>query len=259
MPEQLKRELVALWERLRPRLRRAAVSLRVGVRWVWSLARPPLLFAVQVLAALIVLFEEWGWKPLSEALAWLARFRPWAAIELWIAGLPAYGALVVFALPTTLLLPLKFVAVWLLANGFFWSASALFIAAKLASTALIARIFTLTKPALMRIGWFARAYNIFTPWKEALFATIRASWAWRYGRMVKTHVRLEAKQAWARMKPRLESEWARWKPWLDKTWRALYLRARLWGAGLRQRMAIEARRVRIAVQRLWSRLGGGRA
>ena len=59
------------------------------------------------------------------------------------------------------------------------------IAAKFASTALIARIFLLTKPALMQIPWFAYAYGVFVPWQEALFARIRASWPWRYGRILK--------------------------------------------------------------------------
>ncbi|MEZ5899438.1 MAG: hypothetical protein R3D51_08085 [Hyphomicrobiaceae bacterium] len=181
--------VVALW------------SLREILRTAWSIVRAPLIQALQVLAALIVLFEEWGWRPLSELLSRLARFAPIAAVERWIAGLPPYGALIVFALPTTLLLPLKFVAVWLLANGKYWTATGLFAGAKVASTAFIARIFILTKPALMQLSWFARAYNWFVPWKDALFEQIRASWIWRYGRMVKTRVRLEIKRAWLRWRP----------------------------------------------------------
>ncbi len=179
----------------------AAWTLREIARTAWSLARGPIVFALQVAAALIVLFEEWGWKPLSEALGRLAKFAPIALIERWIAGLPPYAALLVFALPTTLLLPLKFVAVWLLTNGHVTAATGLFLAAKLASTAFIARVFTLTKPALMRIAWFARAYNWFVPWKDAFFATIRASWVWRYGRMIKTAIKLEAMRAWIRWRP----------------------------------------------------------
>lgn len=187
------------------RLRRFAViaiwSLREILATAWHLARGPVVFVLQVAAALIVLFEEWGWRPLSEALAWLARFAPIAKIERMIATLPPYAALLVFALPTTVLLPLKFVAMWLLANGQVAAATGLFLAAKVASTALVARIFTLTKPALMQIGWFARAYTWFVPWKDAFFAVIRASWVWRYGRMVKTRVRHEVKRAWAAWRP----------------------------------------------------------
>ncbi|MEQ1671890.1 MAG: hypothetical protein ABL893_13590 [Hyphomicrobium sp.] len=186
-------------------------AVREIVRTAWSIARGPIVFVLQVLAALIVLFEEWGWKPLSEALHWLAKFAPVAALERWIASLRPYPSLFVFALPTTVLLPLKFVAMWLLAAGQYWAATGLFIAAKIASTALVARIFTLTKPALMQIGWFAKSYNWFVPWKDAFFTTIRASWPWRYGRMVKNAIRLEVKQAWVRWRPSVLAALAPWK------------------------------------------------
>ncbi|WP_051111992.1 hypothetical protein [Hyphomicrobium denitrificans] len=195
-------------------IRRAAVIvlwvIRELLRTAWSIARGPIITALNVIAALIVLFEEWGWRPLSDFIAHLAKYAPIAAVERWVAGLPPYAALFTIALPTTLLLPLKFVAVWLLANNHFATATLLFLGAKLASTALIARIFILTKPALMRIAWFARAYDWFVPWKDALFAQIRASWVWRYGRMVKTRVKLELTRAWARMKPRIADRWRRW-------------------------------------------------
>jgi hypothetical protein len=176
-------------------------TVRQIVRTAWGVARGPIVFVLQLVAALIVLFEEWGWRPLSAALAWLARFAPIARLEAWIASLRPYPSLFVFAAPTALLLPLKFAAMWLLAQGQVAAATGIFVSAKIASTALVARIFTLTQPALMRIVWFARAYNWFVPWKDAFFAMIRASWPWRYGRMVKTAVRLRVKQAWTRWQP----------------------------------------------------------
>lgn len=179
---------------------RAMWAAREGARTAWRIVKPPLLGALQVIAALIVLFEEWGWKPLSELLGRLARFAPIALIERWIATLPPYGALLVFAAPTALLLPLKFLAMWLLANGKVWTATGLFAGAKVASTALVARLFTLTKPALMRIEWFARAYNWFVPWKDALFAQLRASWAWRFGRILKERIKRRGAVILARLK-----------------------------------------------------------
>lgn len=194
--------------------------IRELLRTAWSIARGPIIAALNVIAALVVLFEEWGWRPLSDFLARLAKYAPVAIVERWIAGLPPYAALFAIALPTTLLLPLKFVAVWLLANNHFATATLLFLGAKLASTALIARVFILTKPALMRISWFARAYNWFVPWKDALFAQIRASWVWRYGRMLKTRFRLTLTRAWLRMQPLLANRWRRWTGLeLPRVWR----------------------------------------
>jgi hypothetical protein len=236
---------------------RAALAAAFEVaRLLWRLVRAPLIGVLQVLAALILLFEEWGWRPLAALLAQLARFRPWARLELWIAGLPPYGALVAFALPTTILFPMKLVALYLLAAGHAAAATVLFVGAKLASTALIARIFILTKPALMQIGWFAWAYGKFMPWKEALFAAIRASWVWRYGRMMKTRVRLEAKQAWARWKPSLVAAWVEWRPWLAARLAAARAEIRQTWERVLPWIRTEALRLRLAMRRAWSRLIG---
>ena len=200
----------AFWTTIEPTLRALLRMLKTVALALWPVVRVPVLFVLQLLAALILIFEEWGWKPLSDMLAQLSRFRLWARIEQWIALLPPYWALAVFALPTLIVLPLKLLSVWLLAQGFYFTAGGLFLGAKVASTAFIARIFLLTKPALMRIGWFARAYTWLIPWKDAIFTRIRESFAWRYGRMLKNAVRLETKQAYAR-----------WKPWIVRQWEAL--------------------------------------
>lgn len=205
-------------------LRRAAVRGLVALRALWHLIRASLGFALQVLAALILLFEEWGWRPLVEALAYLSRFRIFARIERFIAGLPPYGALLALAVPTSILFPLKLLAVYLVANGQVLAAGLLFVGAKIASTALIARIFLLARPALMRIGWFAAIYNLVMPWKEALFARIRASWAWRYGRMIKNRVRIEVKQAWLRLRPAVVAFWTNLRARAREAWARLRLR-----------------------------------
>ncbi|HKZ96411.1 MAG TPA: hypothetical protein VJ045_05480 [Hyphomicrobiaceae bacterium] len=235
--------------------RSGALALAAATR-LWTGVRGPLIAALQIVAALIVLFEEWGWRPLVELLSRLARFRIWTRLELWIAGLPSYGALAALALPTSILFPLKFVSVFLLVRGYMVAAAALFLAAKIASTALIARIFILTKPALMRIAWFEAAYNRFVPWQEAMFAVIRASWAWRYGRMVKTRVRLEANRAWAYWRPRLIDAWARWQPWLQEIWADFrFSSAEAW-ARMRPRIRSEMARFRIVAREAWERVRG---
>lgn len=249
---QLRDELKQLWQETRPRVRRAAVASLKGLRAVWRVVRPPLVFVLQVLAALVILFEEWGWQPLMALLGRLARFKPWAMLEAWIAGLPPYGALAVFALPMTLLFPLKFVALYLLADGRAFAAGLVFLGAKIASTALLARIFLLTKPALMRISWFARAYNWFMPWKEHFFAMIRASWPWRYGRMVKNRLRLETKQAWTRWTPSVQSGFGKLRAWLASTGARMRLRLRE-GWRWAKPVAIEqAARVRVTARRWFS-------
>lgn len=187
-------------------LRKTWASLCRAASVAWSILFPlldglvlrPLNALFTLLVALVLLFEEWGWQPILRAMAWLARWSPLAALERWIAGLPPYGALAAFVLPSTLLLPVKLGAVWLLAHGQPIAAAALLVFAKVAGTGLVARIFLITKPQLMRIGWFAQAYSVFVPWKEALFERVRASWAWRWGRMVKQMARRWVRQRWER-------------------------------------------------------------
>jgi hypothetical protein len=216
-----------MWEQLRPRvealvregahvLNEVAVLLGRVLLAFWELVRPGLVLALNILAALILLFEEWGWQPLSSLLARLARFPLWAKLELFIAGLPPYGALVALAIPSAVLIPAKLVGVYFLTTGHLISAGVVIFLAKIASTALITRVLILTKPALMQIGWFARGYEVFVPWKDALFACIRASWAWRYGRVVKWRARNYTREAWEKLKPRLLNVWRDVEPVVER-------------------------------------------
>jgi hypothetical protein len=198
--------------RVAPGLRLLARQAAAGARWgarhigpalaqAWRVAKPIVRSSLQILLALIIVFEEWGWRPLAELLGRLAQWRPWARVESAIARLPPYAALVVFALPTLLLLPLKLAAVFLIAGGHVVLAGLVFVAAKVVATALIARLFMLTQPVLMQIPWFAWAHDTAMPWKEALTERVRASWPWRAGRLWKERARRLAAGQWRRMRP----------------------------------------------------------
>jgi hypothetical protein len=179
-----------------------AARLAGGALWAfWRVARPVLRWAVQIVLALLILLEEWGWQPLADLLGRLARWRPWARAETAIARLPPYAALVAFALPSLLLLPLKFLALFLIARGQLVLAGLLFAAAKVGATALVARLFMLTRPALMQIEWFAWAYERFVPWKEALEEYVRSSTVWRVGRVWKERARRLAAAQWRVLRP----------------------------------------------------------
>jgi hypothetical protein len=212
MAEQLRLWFDARAREIADATARLATLIGGGLLIAWDFVRPAFVLALNILAALILLFEEWGWRPLSNFVAQLARFPLWAKAELWIAGLPPYGAVVALGVPSAVLIPAKLLGVFLLATGHIVSATVVIVAAKLASTALIARIFLLTKPALMQIAWFARAYEIFVPWQEALFARIRASWAWRYGRIVKWRVANYLRGTWLQLRPRLDAAWRDVRP-----------------------------------------------
>jgi hypothetical protein len=165
--------------------------------------------AATLLLALVILFEEWGWRPLAALAASLARFAPIARLEAFIASLPPYAALVVFALPSLLILPLKLVAVWLIAGGHLLSATLLFAFAKVVGTAFVARIFQLTHPALMQLAWFRWAYGKIIPWKDALVERVRTSWVWRYGHLLKMRAMAAIKAMVTRLRPQVMGLYAR--------------------------------------------------
>ena len=171
---------------------------------------------LQTLVAIIIVFEEWGWRPLAAALAQLGRLKPIAWIEAHIQRLPPYGALLVFGAPSLLLLPLKLLALFLIASGRELEATLLFIGAKVVGTAIVARLFQLTEAQLLRIPWFAWAYGYFMPWKEALTAWVRASWPWRYGRVVKERVRRALKPVTTALRAEAAQIVARIRSWLGR-------------------------------------------
>lgn len=142
------------------------------------------------LVAGLLLFEEWGWEPLAAAFARLARLPLWAWFERKIAQLPPIGALLVFGIPVLTLLPVKLLALYLFGKGQTTLGLVLLLGAKLGGTALLARLFQLTQPALMQLRWFASWYPRWTNWKEGILVEVRRSAVWREGRRLKRTARI---------------------------------------------------------------------
>jgi hypothetical protein len=141
-------------------------------------------FAAALLVPLL-LFEEWGWEPLARLAARLARLPLWARLERRVQALPPWGALLVFLVPVLMLLPLKLLALFLLGRGHAASAVLLLVGAKLGGTAVVARLFQLVEPALMRIPLFARWYPRWKQWKDRVLGFVRQSAPWRAARRLK--------------------------------------------------------------------------
>lgn len=148
------------------------------------------------LLMLILVFEEWGWEPLQALLARLGRWPGLRWIEGRVCALPPWAALTVFAVPTLLLLPVKLLALWAIGNGHVALGLAVLLLAKVLGTAAVARLFTLTRPALMQLEWFARGYTRWVGLKEKWLARVRASVLWRTARVVKRQARRRARWLW---------------------------------------------------------------
>ena len=144
------------------------------------------------LAALLIpvlLFEEWGWEPLAALVARLAAHSVFGRIERWVRTLPSWAALLAFFAPMLLLLPVKLAALLLFGAGHVATGLAVLVAGKLVGTALVARLFQLTQPALRRIPAFARWYPRWKAFKDRLLCSVRASAAWRMVRSARVSTR----------------------------------------------------------------------
>ena len=150
---------------------------------------------LRLVLALVILFEEWGWEPLQRLMARIARLPVLRQLEALIARLPPSVALLVFLLPGLVLLPVKLAALWLISHGQKLLGVVVIVVAKLVGTAIVARLFTLTQPALMRMPWFAAVYARWSAWKAVLLAWVRESAVWQTMRAWRLAVR-DAARAW---------------------------------------------------------------
>lgn len=131
------------------------------------------------LAAIVLLGEDWLWRTGARLSALLARLPPLAALERRVAALGPRAAMALFLLPALALLPVKLLALLAIARGHAAWGVAVIVLAKLVGAAAVARLYTLTLPALRRLAWFAALLDWFLPHKAAWIARLRASPAWR--------------------------------------------------------------------------------
>ena len=148
------------------------------LKWLWRALRAVLL----ALAALVLLIEEWGWRPLSR---WLARWADWpplARLEARVRKLSAHAALAVFSVPMLTLFPVKLLALWLIHQGHAALGIGVIVLAKVVGTALAGRLFVLTEPQLRHFAWFNSSLNWWLTTKERLRQVLETSRVWRASR-----------------------------------------------------------------------------
>jgi hypothetical protein len=134
-----------------------------------------------VLLAIVFLIEAWLWDHLKPVVGWFVALIPWqrlkARIVAGVERLPPYPTLLVFLVPVLLLLPLKFLGLWMLAHGFWLGAVGVLALAKLVSVGITAFIFDITRPKLLQIGWFRWLYEhvmVWIEWAHGLVDPIKA-------------------------------------------------------------------------------------
>jgi hypothetical protein len=130
-------------------------------------------------AALLLLLEEWLWDASKRLLAKLPLLPFITRLESWIASLSPYAALAVFLVPSLLLLPVKILALLSIAHGHPSLGLLIVCSAKLLGTALVARLYSLTRKALSTLAWFVRWRDALLRFKDRTIAQLRTTTAWQ--------------------------------------------------------------------------------
>ncbi|MDC8759291.1 hypothetical protein [Janthinobacterium fluminis] len=189
-------------------------------RWLFA----PLVY----LAAICLLFEECLWDAGARLMRRLAQFPPLRALEARIARLPPYWALAVFALPAVLLFPVKVLALLAIAHGHAFSGVGVIVLAKVGGAAAVARLYALTRPALLSLPWFARWHGKFIAVKDRWIARLRATRAWRRVDGMAAQLAAARRRYWAawRARPPSNARPARLLRRFAAFWRARRRRSR---------------------------------
>ena len=123
-----------------------------------------------ILVALVFLFEAWLWDHLRPIVAWIVGWFPWrelkARLTATIERLPPAATLLVFLVPVVLLFPIKFLGLWMLAEGSWLGAMATLVLAKVVSMGVTAFIFDVTRPKLLQLRWFRWLYEHMMVWLD---------------------------------------------------------------------------------------------
>jgi len=145
--------------------------------------------AVVPFAAAVVFVEQVLIRYLNVMMAAVARWPVIARFEAWLVTLPPWGAVLAFALPSIVILPVKVSALWFAAHHRFALATASVVLGKILATAILARLYRILRPTMMQLRWFAWADTKFFAWRDWAYAFVRSLPAWQQARALIEKVR----------------------------------------------------------------------
>jgi hypothetical protein len=122
------------------------------------------------LLAIIFLLEAWLWDITGAAIKRLLGWVPYHQLKNFIAkrvvNYSPWLTLLVFLIPGLILLPLKFITVFLLAKGYVLGGIATAATAKLAGLGISSFLFSLCKPKLLELRFIRWLYRHCIYWRE---------------------------------------------------------------------------------------------
>jgi hypothetical protein len=177
-----------------------------------------LLRPLWILLALVFLFEVWLWENLRPIVAWIVERIAWERLKARLAAaierLPPAATLLVFLVPVLLLLPVKFVGLWMLAHGSWFGAMLTLGFAKVVSMGVTAFIFDVTRPKLLQLAWFRWLYEhilVWLAWAHGLIDPVKAEL-----RALVAPLRRRLGRLFWLMQPRRASRFMRRLAWLRR-------------------------------------------
>ena len=147
--------------------------------------------AVVPFAAAVVFVEQVLIRYLNVMMAAVARWPVIARFEAWLMTLPPWAAVLAFALPSIIILPVKVSALWFAAHHRFVVATGSVVLGKILATAILARLYRILRPTMMQLRWFAWADTKFFAWRDWAYAFVRSLPAWQQAKAL-----IERARAW---------------------------------------------------------------
>ncbi|AMN40467.1 hypothetical protein RHPLAN_20230 [Rhodoplanes sp. Z2-YC6860] len=92
----------------------------------------------------------------------------------WLEGLGPYQSLAAVAVPTAIIEPFKLAAVAICGSGHWFTGVLVIIAAYATGFLLVERLFSVVKPKLLQLHWFAVIWNLFTRCRRKALAMFRS-------------------------------------------------------------------------------------
>jgi hypothetical protein len=147
--------------------------------------------AIVPFAAAVVFIEQVVIRYLNMMMVAVSRWPPIARLEAWLVTLPPWAAVLAFAAPSILILPVKVSALWFAAHHRFVLATAAVVLGKILATAILARLYRILRPTMMTLPWFAWADTKFFHWRDWAYGFVRSLPAWQRAKAI-----LERTRAW---------------------------------------------------------------
>lgn len=139
-------------------------------------------------AALIILFNEWVWDHLRPVLEYFSKFKFVQRLESWISELNPYVSLVFFLIPFVTTHVIEIWALGLVALGNVISGFIIYGISKVGGFMIMSRIFTLTKPKLLTVEWFAVCYTWFMEKKTWIHTRLDEMGVWKKIKSIKSSI-----------------------------------------------------------------------